>query len=362
MSENEKQMSKKELKEEMKKRKLELKNQKAKEKAAIKEEKERIRNSFGRKIRNFFLTIIFSVILVIGAFFGGKYYLAEKEKEINKNKSDDVYDSAVKYMDEEKYEKALEKLEKIDSDFEKYDEVEEMIKEAKLGILNQEIEELVDDDDYLGVLELLNEKYDDYKEYKSEIKKYKEKYKELFIEQVENDMDKDLEKAKKDVKSALNIMDDDKDLEDLLDKIDNQEPIDLSLMSTFQFGGSVITSADTKERARDNIGMFYSSFVGLANKTGDEKGKNFVVYKLGKDYNKMSGTICVDYASRASKTTGTVIKIYGDDELIYTSSELKSGVEPTSFSIDVSSVDKLKIEIEGEKDFSCFIGNPIVKK
>ena len=55
---------------------------------------------------------------------------------------------------------------KIDSDFEKYTEVKDMIKEAKLGLIDEKVDKLADKKDYLGILEFLNESLDDNKDLK----------------------------------------------------------------------------------------------------------------------------------------------------------------------------------------------------
>ena len=63
--------NKKELKQRAQEMKIEEKQKKLEEKFAIKEEKEKRKNSFGRKVRNFFLTIIFVIILLgVGFYFG----------------------------------------------------------------------------------------------------------------------------------------------------------------------------------------------------------------------------------------------------------------------------------------------------
>lgn len=76
----EKTLSKKELKLKAQEMKLEEKQRKMQEKADIKAEKERRKNSFGRKVKNFFLTIIFVAILLVVGFYFGKEFLTKKRE------------------------------------------------------------------------------------------------------------------------------------------------------------------------------------------------------------------------------------------------------------------------------------------
>ena len=63
--------------------KLEAKQKKMEEKAEIKAEKERRKNSFGRKVKNFILTIIFTIILLcVGFYFANKVLIGLKMLEI----------------------------------------------------------------------------------------------------------------------------------------------------------------------------------------------------------------------------------------------------------------------------------------
>ncbi|MBR3152405.1 MAG: hypothetical protein IKF52_02175 [Clostridia bacterium] len=210
---------KKEEKARLYQEKIDAKKRKEEAKIERKAEKDRIRNSFGRKVRNFFLTIIFTIALVIGAFFGARYYLNKRVDEINSKKADEYFDNASEYLKDKEYDKALDELEKIDSDYENYSEVKDMMSEAKLGAFDEKVDKLADKKDYLGILELLNESLDD-KDLKKTVKKYQDKYLELFIKDIRDIMKDDLESARDKVKKALNIMDSNGDLKDLMEEID----------------------------------------------------------------------------------------------------------------------------------------------
>ncbi len=368
MEENEKQnqetKSKKELKKEEKARvyqeKLDEKRKKEDEKSVKKEEKERKKNSFGRKIRNFFLTVIFVIILIVAGFFGGKYFLTNKEKEINKSKMKDLYNSAIKYLDDKNYDKALEIFDKIDEDYEKYEELKEKVKDAKLNKLEDKIEEYASDEKYLEVLEYLNENYDKEKDLRKKIEEYRNEYREKLIAQIKEEMKTDLESARKKTRDAINILDSDEALQKLLDEIDNSEPISLNTLDTFQTGGNMQFSKQTKRTIKDNLGDSYTDFI-LVPSYSSSNG-NFAVYKLNKQYTKFTGKACVNFDYRSSDSEEKVIKIYGDDKLLYTSQGIKAGVEPFDISVDITGVDKLRIEMDSTGSFSYFIGNPTISK
>ena len=208
--------------------KIDEKRRKKEEKIAKKEEKERIKNSFGRKIRNFFLTIIFVIILLIAAFFGARYYLGLKEEEIITKQSEKYYDKGCEYYDNGEYDKALKEFDKIDSDYKDYDDVTSKVKKVRLAIIDEKVDKLASKENYIGILEYLNENVEDGKDIKDTIEEYQEKYKDLLIDQVKEEMKTDIDSAREKVKTARNILDDDKELKALSEEIDEYETTEIT--------------------------------------------------------------------------------------------------------------------------------------
>ena len=66
-------------------------------------------------------------------------------------------------------------------------------------------------------------------------------------------------------------------------------------------------------------------------------------YSLNNQYKSFEGVID---NKNDDPSAVSLIKIYGDDELIYTSPMISSGMESTAFNIDVSGVNMLKINVE----------------
>ena len=139
MEENneEKVLTKKDLKLKAEEMKLEAKQKKMEEKAAIKEEKERRKNSFGRKVRNFFLTIIFVIILLLVGFYFGKQFLIQKQEELSNEKMDQVYQESEQAISEKDYKKAIDLLKSINENYPKYNEVTKKLKEVEQLYLNE---------------------------------------------------------------------------------------------------------------------------------------------------------------------------------------------------------------------------------
>ena len=122
MEENkeEKVITKKELKLKAEEMKLEAKQKKMEEKAEIKAEKERRKNSFGRKVKNFILTIIFTIILLCVGFYFANKVLIQKQEELSNKKMSQIYQSVAVAMTSKDYKKAIELLKQIDKSYEKY--------------------------------------------------------------------------------------------------------------------------------------------------------------------------------------------------------------------------------------------------
>lgn len=70
-----------------------------------------------------------------------------------------------------------------------------------------------------------------------------------------------------------------------------------------------------------------------------------VEYLLDQKYKTFKGTIVLPYNDKNHNVEKTV-KIYGDDELLYTSPVIKAGSLPVDFKVDTTGMLKLKIVVE----------------
>jgi hypothetical protein len=107
----------------------------------------------------------------------------------------------------------------------------------------------------------------------------------------------------------------------------------------------------------DNVGGFsrysegfsiaenkYLHGIGLENLFyASNNGTGSIEYNLNGNYKKFTGYIGIDDYSKDSGNPGKII-IYGDDNVLYTSPDMKGGDVPREFEVNLSGVLRLKIE------------------
>ena len=97
------------------------------------------------------------------------------------------------------------------------------------------------------------------------------------------------------------------------------------------------------ESAKDNLGFIYGNGIG-----GVAQGENWQEYKLSGKYKEIQGRVVLNYDYRSQTNDDVLIKIYGDDMLLYMSPAIAAGQEPVDFNINISDIDVLKISIVRE--------------
>lgn len=97
------------------------------------------------------------------------------------------------------------------------------------------------------------------------------------------------------------------------------------------------------DSAKDNLGLTYGNGIG-----GVAQGENWQEYKLSGKYKEIQGRVVLNYDYRSQTNDDVIIKIYGDDMLLYMSPAMAAGQEPVDFDIDISDIDVLKVSIVGE--------------
>lgn len=412
MEENEeKTLSKKELKLKAQEMKLEEKQRKSEEKAEIKAEKERRKNSFGRKVRNFFITIILVIILLLVGFYFGKDFLTKKEKELANEKMDQTYQTALtaidskdykkalellksidnsyekssevnkklkeveqlylneylvdsdKYLKDKKYSKAIEALEKIDDEFKESDLVIEKLSEIHIAKINDEVKELEKDNDNIEVLKFLLGYDEISEEVNDAIDDLVAKYKNQFVLESREKMVTEYNKVKSNIDTVKKMLPDDKDIKALVEELEKVEPAGVSLLtlkSNVTEGKLTLSKKD--DSIKDFTGKEYSNYIlSEERKFGDFT--NEVEYNLDKKYTKLEGTICV--AEGQEKVTDSVssnlrVTIYSGNKVIYFSDKFTEDKMSIDFSVDVSDVKDLRIVFNGSNDVKYFMGDPLL--
>lgn len=411
MEENEeKKFTKKDLKLRAQERKLEEKEKKAIEKAQIKEEKERIRNSFGRKVRNFFLTIILVIILLVVGFFFAKDFLSKKEVELLNKKMDQNYQTALEMIENGEYKNAIDLLKTITSNYDNFSEVTKKLKDVEELYLNQYLEnadKYLKDKNYDKALDALKKVDEDLQEAESIVKKkieihnakIEEKIQKFTEENTENyeilkylveyDYDgidnlkeeiddlisdyknklilevrelvvKNYEEAKEMVEKLEKILPEDKEISDLVQEISKLEPVSLLSLDVGNKEGKLNISRNPKNDIKDIEGNSYTNYISV---TSTGKDLNTVIYKLNGEYSKLTGKICIMDSSKDAAVSGEPrVNIYSDGNLLYASNILTNNTNNVDFSVDIDDVDDLKIELVGGTNLSYFIANPTLTR
>ena len=402
--------NKKELKQKAQELKIEEKQKELEEKQAIKKEKERRKNSFPRKVRNFFLTIILVIILLLVGFYFGKQYLSKKETELTNKKMSQIYNSALSLIEEKDYKKAIEILKSIDENYSNYQDVKDKLKEVEQLYLNSylvEADEYLKDKEYDKALEVLNDidkdlqkseivqnkkieikiaklnreieklvsekkenidileyiiNYEDEKI--SEIKKAKEelitKYKSAFLLETRTLMNSDYSKAKQIINKIQELLPKDDDIKKLVEEFNKIEPTAINLLSLEQKDkkGNLVISDEKDKVTSVTSNTEYTKYIlkPSSSEGTTTKTPHTIEFNLDKKYAELKGIICVQSKgeSKIENTYTPKITFYNGNKIIY----YTENVNDQSFSINVKDVDKLIIEFEGTTTESYFIANP----
>lgn len=121
-------------------------------------------------------------------------------------------------------------------------------------------------------------------------------------------------------------------------KHDSEEPV--AMLSDLDYFDAGLKFTHEKE-VKDNLGNTY--FDAL---TTNSYSDGWQTYKINGMYSKMKGRIILPYEYRTINYESR-IKIYCDDKLKYTSPVITGGVEPVDFSVDLTGVLTLKVEMTG---------------
>ena len=409
MEENkeEKVLTKKELKLKAEEMKLEAKQKKMEEKAEIKAEKERRKNSFGRKVKNFILTIIFTIILLCVGFYFANKVLIQKQEELSNKKMSQIYQSAEAAMTSKDYKKAIELLKQIDKSYEKYSEVESKLKEAEQLYLNEyltEADEYLKNEKFEKALKVLDGIEDEFKEsdivkekrtdikiamIKSEVAQmakdeetniaileYLLKIDSEGIEKVEDAIDElisqyknafiletrellltDYKKAKSNVIAAKKILPDDKDIKKLVEEVDNSEAKSNKQLTGLKSSvtAGTLTVSDGKNAIKGIDGAEYKNYILKPSNSSAFVSEATIEFSLDKKYKALSGEIHISELDANANQTGVpqIIFFDQDDNVIYTANNAEG-----TFSFDVTNVEKIKIKFTANTKENYFIANP----
>lgn len=105
---------------------------------------------------------------------------------------------------------------------------------------------------------------------------------------------------------------------------------------------------------KDNYGNTYTIGIGK-NSTAPRLTSS--TYYVNGHYSKLKGNYILDYKYKNTKNEG-VLKIFGDNQLLYQSDPVKSGDASIPVSVDISGVLKLKVVIESTDYIQTILADP----
>ena len=118
----------------------------------------------------------------------------------------------------------------------------------------------------------------------------------------------------------------------------------LSDLDYFAINNNFGFRKEDKEVFKDNAGNSYQDVFSFSGWGFKENGdRSSITYLLNGKYKRFKATYVLPYEHR-NNTSKCVLRIYGDDEVLYTSQEMTAGSLPENIDLDVSNVIKLTIE------------------
>ncbi len=133
-------------------------------------------------------------------------------------------------------------------------------------------------------------------------------------------------------------------LNTLITEYQSYKPQHLAEMDYFQKDENGFTVCT--ENLKDNLGNPHTFVLGSGDSAAWNGPENtWQSYRLNGKFNKMTGCFYIRYISRDRTKTG-VLKIYGNDTLLYTSETVTGGVDPVFFEIDLTGIDEMKVYME----------------
>jgi len=152
------------------------------------------------------------------------------------------------------------------------------------------------------------------------------------------------------------------------DIMQNNQPVqpvsllDVHVFKTENSNGNLYIDDWIKGKDYDNLGnsdysgiKYYVSYTKPAWET--------CTYLIDAEYYTLSGYFSLheDFKDKTDESNWAVLSIYGDGVCLYTSPTLRGGVQPISFSIDISGVKELQYKVEAQGHLRFGILNPTLQ-
>ena len=150
------------------------------------------------------------------------------------------------------------------------------------------------------------------------------------------------------IDTALAVLPSNKALSDAKKDYESYTPVYLTGMDYFDYKGEM--QIDNFNTMKDNFGTSYAHSLFMH----DYFDECYVTYLLNGNYSTLNLTVAVPYDNRAAEYFGD-LKIYADDQLIYSSEKMTSGSAVQPVLLDITGVQQLKL-VWGNSNYSYDAG------
>ena len=132
-------------------------------------------------------------------------------------------------------------------------------------------------------------------------------------------------------------------LNSVLDAYQQQKPVRLSELDYYKSDG--FCSFYYADMGTDIFGNNYSDIIHLIGGFSSTTGFGSQTYRIDRKFKRLTGTVFLSFDDRDTNYSGTV-KIYGDDDLLFSASSISAGFEPVFFDLNIAYVQDLTIYID----------------
>lgn len=291
-----------------------------------------------------------------GSIIGDDILEAYNRQLTAANESKIAYDAAKNLLENKNYTAAMEQLQKVTENDCHYKEAQEQLTAAVQGYKTEitvKAKQEADAGNYDKAAQLITEGLklisDD-----NELLTLQTTYRESYVKQILEKADKafvkpgkDYEKAIEMIKPAMQQFPQNAALQEKYQYYMQFEPVSLLDMKPYTYEREQYS---TDSDVTDNMGNTYDKVLRLANGYHDISS----TYAINKQYNVLTGTVAVpDYYK--GRTEAVHIKIYGDGKLLWEKNNITGSVKPFPFSVDITGVTDLKIQMPGNEGWSFYV-------
>ena len=280
-------------------------------------------------------------------------------REVSVSKSD--YANAVAYMENGNYASAMEFFGYVSSyDTKHYDIAQRKIEECEIALCNlllDEAEEFANSGNYYEAFIRAKEVTEKYPDIAYSIRA-RDRYSALYVEQSIREAralyesTKDHAQAAAVLKKCLGAVGSNEKLESEIAWYEGREPVSLLDIPNFISVNQGLKKVTASHDIEDNFGIVHDEYPVFKAADFPYAYQGTVpcstTYYLDGEYSIFSGTIFLSHYYKDSEGTGFV-HVYGDGKLLFAEDKVTKGYRVKDFTVDVTGVQELKVELSSSK-------------